>query len=202
MKLLVDCSMGSGTRIAAAPLIGGQLLTPLTRYSRWSETWAVDNGAFSGFDPKKFAALLARQSDLSGCLWVVAPDVVGSARRTLELFWRRRTWIPKRFPVALAAQDGIEDLDLPWDQFRCLFIGGSTDFKYSKTVRDLIVVAKILGKLVHAGRVNTPGRWDYFESLGVDTCDGSGLSRYDHMSEKIIAAKQAPTLFGDEQVTA
>lgn len=32
--------------------------------------------------------------------------------------------------------------------------------------------------------------------------DWSGLSRYDHMSEKIIAAKQTPMLFGDEQVTA
>lgn len=199
MKLLADCSRASGTRLAAATLIGGQLLTPLTRYARWSDVWAVDNGAFSGFQPDRFRALLARESKSSGCLWVVAPDVVGSARRTLELFWRRRNWIPKHMPVALAAQDGIEDLDLPWDQFRCLFIGGSTEFKTSKTVRDLIVVAKILGKLVHAGRVNTPSRWDYFESLGVDTCDGSGLSRYDHMSRKIVDDKATPKLFADAE---
>ena len=58
--------------------------------------------------------------------WVTLPDVVGDAERTLCLFekWRDKVCLPRSF----VAQDGSEDLELPWDCFSCLFIGGTTEW--------------------------------------------------------------------------
>jgi hypothetical protein len=200
MKLLADCGENANARAIGGELIGGQLLTPLTGYSRWSETWAIDNGAYTRFDHARFKALLDREQDSPGCLWVAIPDVVGNARRTLELFSRRHLWVTARWPVALVAQDGLEDLDVPWDGIACLFVGGTTEWKNSRAVVDLIKTAKTLGKLVHIGRVNTPARWKAFESLGADTCDGSGLVRYDHMMQKVVRGQfdEQPLLEGQE----
>ena len=106
----------------------GQLLTPLTRYRlrEPSLPWAIDNGAFSSFDAKTFGALLDRESHRAErCLFVTVPDVVGSARRTLEVFER---WAPRLngWRLALACQDGQESLPIPWDEIAAVFIGGST----------------------------------------------------------------------------
>lgn len=73
----------------------GQLLTPLTRYRLRDPNapWAIDNGGFSQFDQEAFLALLAREDHhKERCLFVTAPDVVASARRTLEIFdrWKDR----------------------------------------------------------------------------------------------------------------
>lgn len=161
----------------------GQLLTPLTRYRLRdaSRPWAIDNGGFKRLDIAAFDALLAREAHhKADCLFVCAPDIVGSAQRTLELFER---WLPKLegWPVALVCQDGQEALPIPWDDIAAVFIGGSTNWKCSPHVEQIIRTAKILGKWVHAGRVNDPQRWLHFERLEVDSCDGTGLARYSHM---------------------
>lgn len=161
----------------------GQLLTPLTRYRLRdaSRPWAIDNGGFKRLDIAAFDALLAREAHhKADCLFVCAPDIVGSAQRTLELFER---WLPKLegWPVALVCQDGQECLPIPWDNIAAVFIGGSTNWKCSNHVEQIIRTAKILGKWVHAGRVNDPQRWLHFERLEVDSCDGTGLARYSHM---------------------
>jgi hypothetical protein len=44
-------------------------------------------------------------------------------------------------------------------------------------------------------RVNGPGRFEWFEELGADSMDGSGLARYSHMREAIWKAYNEPTLF-------
>lgn len=171
MKFLIDTSSKRMPVFMKSPLVLGQLLTPLTRYKNHGHTFAIDNGAFSGLDAKAFAALLEReQSNKDRCLFVVVPDVVGSARRTLELFERRRMWI-NGWPIALVAQDGQEDLPVPWDEFGCLFVGGGDPWKESKSSRDLVRTAKALGKHVHVGRVNTWPRYKLFRDLGADTCD-------------------------------
>lgn len=167
----------------------GQLLTPLTRYHRRDKAlpWAIDNGGFSEFNEEAFLALLEREAaDRAGCLFVAAPDVVASARRTLEIFER---WVGRLagWPVALVCQDGQESLPIPWDAIAAVFIGGSTQWKCSEAVVQIIRAAKILGKHVHIGRVNQPGRFLHFEELGADTVDGTGLARYTHMREAIAA---------------
>lgn len=174
-----------------------QLLTPLTRYlaQRPEQHFAVDNGAFSGFDGPGFERLLARHWERRElCRFVACPDVVGSARRTLEAFdhWRGRL---EGWRLALVAQDGLESLPIPWSQIDAVFIGGSTAWKLGKDAADVIRTAKICGKWVHAGRVNTPGRFEYFDELGVDSIDGTGLSRYSWMRREIYRAVHEPGLF-------
>lgn len=174
-----------------------QLLTPLTRYRRQNEGshFAIDNGAFSGFDSSSFCSLLKREEDnLSLCRWVAVPDVVGSALRTIEVF---RRWEPKlrKWPLAFVAQDGQEALPIPWDEIKCVFIGGSTEFKISKEAIQIIRTAQALNKWVHVGRVNTPGRFEHFEKLRVDSIDGTGLSRYTWMRKAIYERYSEPRLF-------
>jgi hypothetical protein len=165
----------------------GQLLTPLTRYRLRdpNRPWAIDNGAFAGFEERSFMALLDRESHhRENCLFVTVPDVVGSARRTLEVFER---WAPRLagWKLALACQDGQEHLPIPWDAIAAVFIGGSTEWKCSDVAAHIVKAAKLLGKHVHAGRVNEPGRWKHFEEIGADTADGTGIARYSHMRERI-----------------
>ena len=63
MKFLIDKSPKDvGRKMALHPdLVAGQLLTPLTRYSNAGGVFAIDNGAFSGFPAREFAALLTRE---------------------------------------------------------------------------------------------------------------------------------------------
>jgi hypothetical protein len=122
------------------------------------------------------------------------PDVVASARRTLEVFDHWSTKLLGGWPLALVAQDGQENLPIPWNQIEAIFIGGSTKFKLSTSAADICRAGKAIGKWVHAGRVNVPARFEYFESLGVDSIDGTGLSRYSHMRERIYREVMQPNL--------
>ena len=164
----------------------GQLITSSKRPLRDpSKPWAIDNRAFVGFEVKAFTALLARyEQHRDTCLFVTVPDVVGSARRTLEVFehWRQKL---ARWRLALACQDGQEHLPIPWGAIDAVFIGGSTNWKGSLAAVHIIQAAQLLGKHVHVGRVNGPERWKYFEALGVDSVDGSGIARYSHMRNAI-----------------
>jgi hypothetical protein len=186
---LDECAVEIGCEV-------GQLLTPLTRYRlRDSERpWAIDNGGFSGLDIKAFMALLEREAHHKDrCLFVTAPDIVGSARRTLEIFerWKDRL---AGWKVALVCQDGQEDLPLPWDDIAAVFIGGSTKWKCSDHAIHIVKAAKALDKWVHAGRVNDPARFQHFVEAGADSCDGSGLARYTHMREAIKNRNNQPRL--------
>jgi len=181
-----------------------QLLTPLTRFTRQhpEAMFAIDNGAFAGFNPQGFRSLLEREAGaMHLCRFVTVPDVVGSARRTLEAFSHWRGQLPG-WPLALAAQDGIEDLEIPWCFIKAVFVGGSTDWKLGNHAKAVIACAKVMGKWVHVGRVNTPGRFEYFEDLGADSIDGTGLSRYSWMRQRIYEASRAPRLFDNAETVA
>ncbi len=187
MLVLLDTSEDLAVCASELGCDVGQLLTPLTRFTLQypAMPWAIDNGAFAGFEEKSFLSLLQREEHHKvRCLFVAAPDVVGSARRTLECFegWRGRlaTW-----PTALVIQDGQQDLPIPWNDIAAVFIGGTTQFKISDHASHCIKAAKILGKWAHVGRVNDPARFEHFEELGADSIDGTGLSRYSHMREAI-----------------
>jgi hypothetical protein len=175
-----------------------QLLTPLTRFRRQQSNahFAIDNGAFSGFRTDEFLALLEREKQSKHlCRFVCAPDVVGSARRTLEVFehWKHRAELAG-WKLALVAQDGQEDLTIPWKQIDAIFIGGTDKFKLGIHAANIIRAGKAIGKWVHAGRVNTPARFEYFEKLGADSIDGSGLARFSWMRERIHAMAIQPNL--------
>ena len=165
--------------------VGGQLLTPLSRYLPWPGSFAIDNGAFSSCDVPKFRAFVRGLEPVKcRCSWLAVPDVVGSARRTLEVF-RMLAFDFHGWPLALVCQDGAQHQEIPWDRIAGVFIGGSTEWKMSQHAGHIIKAAQLLGKHTHVGRVNTPERFAHFDGLGVETCDGSGASRYDWMLDKI-----------------
>jgi len=187
---LVQCAAEFGCPV-------GQLLTPLTRFRLRNPDlpWAIDNGAYAGFDQPAFHGLLERESHRrEHCLFVAVPDVVGSARRTLEVFDH---WAPRLegWKLALVCQDGQEHLPIPWGGIAAVFIGGGTNWKCSAAAVQIIQAAKLLGKHVHVGRVNHPARWKHFENLGVDTVDGSGIAQYSHMREAIAGRHQQESMF-------
>lgn len=176
---LDQCSVEIGCEVE-------QLLTPLTRYRlrRPNAKFAIDNGAFSGFNERAFNSLLKREYERrSQCLFVCAPDVVGSFDKTLTLFheWKDKL---KDWPIAFVLQDGLQISQVPWDDIAAVFVGGTNKFKGSVVVWECLKAAKTLSKWVHIGRVNNPNRYNYFHGVA-DSCDGTGLSRYTHMRQAI-----------------
>jgi len=203
MKFLIDKSPKDVERkLELHPaIVAGQLLTPLTRYKNAKKKYAIDNGAYSGFDHKAFMSLLEREKESKElCLFVTVPDIVGSARRTLEI-WKYRHSIVKHWPLALVMQDGMEDMEIPWDDLAAVFIGGCDPWKDSKAAVDIVKTAKTLQKHSHVGRVNTLKRYKLFAEAGADTCDGSGVAMYDHMLDDIakgLARNPEPTFWDSE----
>lgn len=194
MKFLIDTSPKQmREKFASLEIVRGQLQTPLTSYANWEGEWACDNGAFSQsevFDPVKWLQFLGRRKAfVTECLWIAIPDVVGNARRTLEVFdfWDSR--IDSEWPRALVAQDGLEDLSIDWNRIDCIFIGGTNAFKDSESAYDIVRAAKCVGTMVHVGRVNAFSRYRKFAELGADTCDGTGIVKYDHMLENLLKQK-------------
>jgi hypothetical protein len=143
--------------------------------------FACDNGRYGkgwpGYD--KWMEWLGRftAEERSRCLFATAPDVVGDWDATLA---ESLPWLPKiralGFKAALVGQDGMTVDATPWDEFDVLFVGGSTEWKLSAAVRELIVAAKQHGKAVHVGRVNSGKRFNLFAGLGVDSVDGTYLA--------------------------
>lgn len=204
MIALLDTSHDLETASAELGCPVEQLFSPGNGFLPQNDTvkFGVDNYSFNRFDAVAFERKLERLSEFRDrCRFVAAPDVVvigphgpiGDARRTLEVF---EHWYPRLcdWPVALVAQDGQESLPIPWDLIQAVFIGGSTQWKLSHHAAAIIKAAKALDKWAHVGRVNTPGRFEHFEKLGADSIDGTGLSRYTWMRERIWQAYNKPTL--------
>lgn len=168
-----------------------QLRTPLTAYALSGCPYGLDNGCFSEFQELAWFRMLEEAREYQP-LFVCLPDIVGDARRTLELF-DQFTQATKGLPRALVLQDGIGAFNIPWDEIDAVFIGGSDSFKISDEAINAAKAAKILNKWVHVGRVNTALRVQNWMGLG-DSLDGSGISRYDHMLEDVINA-----INGDER---
>jgi len=160
-----------------------QLRTPLTSYRLAGTPYGLDNGAFTNFDRNAWLRLV-EDAKLHTPLFVCAPDVVGDARRTLEIFFHYKKTLTG-LPIALVLQDGIGQIGIPWEDIAAVFIGGSDQFKVSSEARAAAKAAKMLGKWVHVGRVNTAQRVNQW--LGIaDSIDGSGISRYDHMLRDVV----------------
>jgi hypothetical protein len=161
-----------------------QLRTPLTAYKLSDRPYGLDNGCFSTFREVAWLRLLG-EARKKKPLFVCLPDVVGDARRTLELFQHFEE-ATKGLPRALVLQDGIGELDIPWMDIDAVFIGGSDAFKTSLEAINAAKTANMMGKWVHVGRVNTVDRVRNWLGLA-NSIDGSGISRYDHMLSSVIA---------------
>jgi hypothetical protein len=180
MRFLLDANPPDVHRLVAEhpSFVAGQLICPAHSRSNWGGAFAMDNSAYTKFDADAFLRLQRRNVDSRGrCVFATCPDVVGNMRRTLELF-RHRDRFSAGFDLCLVVQNGAEDMDIPWAQTPALFVGGVDPWKESAACRDIIKTAKAFGLHVHCGRVNQIARFEYMADLGVDTCDGSGVSRF------------------------
>jgi hypothetical protein len=145
------------------------------------QPWAADNGRFTqpqNYSDAKYLAWLDRMPR-EGCLFATAPDVVGDAAATLTMSAPMFAPIcALGYKVALVAQDGLESMPVPWDEFDCLFVGGTTEWKLSEAAFALAAEAKRRGKWTHMGRVNSWQRFRAASAAGFDSADGTVL-RFD-----------------------
>lgn len=209
MLLLLSGATRDVMRLREHPNIG-VLTSPRRAESpdyikRTGLSWGMDNDAFSdgGFKPDKFMDRLYQLRDVPGCLFVCLPDAVGDAATTITKFFEWSAWVKYLgYPVALVGQDGLEDLTIPWSMFDAFFIGGSTQWKLSKTAASIVAEAKKLGKWVHMGRVNSVPRIRYAQRIGCDSVDGSGYSInqshiYRHLPAFETTQHALPGIFSD-----
>ena len=141
--------------------------------------WGADNDCYSGFNEIKYTKMIERLPRIETLKYVTLPDVVGNHDKTTNLF---DIWYEKlkneQLPLAFVLQDGCSTMDIPFDKIKAIFIGGTTEYKLSKEVRDIVSVAKDKNKWVHMGRVNSMKRIKYASSIGVNSFDGTSFSMF------------------------
>ena len=180
----------TGTRrnMDAIHLQGARVLVGPDQLSRFSGripplAWAIDNGAWGcyqrgmPFDAAAFGLVLERWGH--GADWIVAPDIVAGGLESLAL---SLSWLPRLARLAttlIAVQDGMRPEDLrPHIGGRVgIFVGGSTAWKW-RTLPGWAALARSRGAHLHVGRVNSAKAIRACASLGVNSCDGTSMSRY------------------------
>jgi hypothetical protein len=126
-------------------------------------------------------------------LWVVVPDVVADAAETYRWF----QWLAPSMsdlPLAFVVQDGAGDVGLPWDapNLRCLFLGGSDEYKLSTEMAQIAVAGKERGLWIHGGRCNSFRRVRHFAAIGCDSFDGTGASKWPSKVQEYLEWASAP----------
>lgn len=188
----------------------GHLYSPNHQRGPWSWLpYAMDNGAFTcwnqkenTFDWKKWKPLeddwrrLLLWADCSGQepMWAIVPDVPGQKDPTLEQ-WSKHAKIVHGFgwPAALAVQDGMTKADVhaldPVPDV--IAVGGTTEWKWDKVA----YWARFFPR-VHVLRCNRPGKLEWLEEIGIESCDGTGWNRGDRKQteglEKWARSKGTP----------
>jgi hypothetical protein len=155
----------------------GWMMSPSTRFFEPREwlPYAIDNGKFSIKDWSEdcFFDLLDRcQFSRYKPDWVAVPDEVGNREKTLWL-WNQYEHRVRMYGwrMAFVVQDGMTPNDVP-DSADIVFIGGTTKWKW----RNVALFCATFPR-VHVGRVNWWDKLEYCESVGAESCDGSGFFR-------------------------
>lgn len=150
--------------------------------------WFLDNGVYSAWDndrdwyPEPWAEALmnCREKMPRDPDFVVLPDALGDAEKTLA---RSRRLADNVFPDwtrAFAVQDGMSvtfALDAA-DELDCgyLFIGGTAEWK-RRTAEDFIGPAHNAGLRVHIARPSLPGGIMWARDIGADSIDTTSIVR-------------------------
>ncbi len=161
----------------------GAILTPSSGNRVPEEGyWAADSGIFGNSyvgDEAYMDWLEERVEFADRCLFATAPDVPFNAFATISHSYPYLDRIRRLgYPVALVAQDHLEFCDWwRWEDFDCLFIGGSTAWKLSPAAAVLARAACAAGLWVHVGRVNSFKRLRYAAAaMDADSADGTLLA--------------------------
>jgi hypothetical protein len=172
------------------------------------QLWAADTGCFRDPGSFNFARYLiwlnelAANGDAERCLFATAEDRVGNAALTLELSWPQFAYIQEiGYEVALVAQDGLENERVPWEEFECLFIGGTNAWRKTEAPYRLAQEAREQGKWLHMGRVNSLKAMRRAEQYGCDSVDGTFLkfapdTNLPRMQKWFDELHRAPSVWG------
>jgi len=140
--------------------------------------FACDNGRFAA--PERWQAgdwlewLAGLRRYRTNCVFAVAPDVLADAQATLALSLPYLPTIQQLgFKAAFVSQDGATSDLIPWEDFDCLFVGGTDDWKLSEASYALVARARRLGKWTHMGRVNSLRRLRACAISHFDSADGT-----------------------------
>jgi hypothetical protein len=161
-----------GYMAAKWPGCVGHLYSPGGQRGPWDfMPYALDNGAFAGFDHDEWLALLHWSLRFGQRpLWAVVPDVVANHALTLQLWHRHASEVRARgLRPAFACQDGA-DFDSVPDDDCMLFLGGTTAWKEAA----IGPWCKRFPGRVHVGRVNTWDRLVRCWRAGAVSVDGTG----------------------------
>lgn len=160
----------------------GCIVTPAEgRLPPAGAAWCADNGKFGKGYPgdDRFLAWLARLGGRAeSCAFAVVPDAPFDAAGTLALYPRLAPAVRELgYRAALAGQNGMEDMAVPWDDVDVVCLGGDTAWKTGLGGAELARQARAHGKPVHMLRVNSYKRASYAAGLGCVSADGTHLAR-------------------------
>lgn len=177
------------------------IISPATRLTHQGVRYALDNGAWSAFasgtpwDAAAFRAALRLVGPRAD--WVALPDIVEGGQASFEL---SMAWIQEVLDYTqvalLPVQDGMgQELVRRILGSRVgVFVGGSTAFK-EQTMAMWAAMARASGAWCHVGRVNSRRRVCLCAAAGVDSFDGSSVSRYASTLPLLDDARRQPDLF-------
>lgn len=163
--------------------------------------YALDNGAWTAhqkgeaFDVGAFEKAVAWGGH--GADFLIVPDIVCGGLDSLAF---SMSWIPRLSgvcPLLLAVQDGIEPdnvRDIVGPELG-IAVGGSTEWK-EQTIPKWGKLASETGAYLHVLRVNTCRRIDICRDSGVDSFDGSSVTRFVVNLPRLDGARRQLSLFG------
>lgn len=179
----------------------GHLYSPGAQCGPWPWfPYSLDNGVFAlwepasnSFDENAWASVGVAQwrQLLFWCAaaplkprWAIVPDRPGDWAATLTK-WRRYAPELKAagIPLAVAVQDGAtaDDVRRLDPQPAVIAVGGSTEWKWATAAQWILDFPR-----VHVLRCNSPERLHLLESLGCESCDGTGWNRGDRKQTRGI----------------
>lgn len=164
----------------------GHLFSPGAERGPWPWfPYALDNGAYQAWDMDTNTwdeskwdlnawrrMIFWAQTQAQKPMWAIVADWIGDGKRTIERWHAFKDEVP--FPRALAVQDGMTSEDAKALNPDVICVGGTTEWKWATVEMWTREFPR-----VHVLRVNSPTRLDYLESLGVESCDGTGWNRGD-----------------------
>lgn len=176
-------------------------------------TWAADNGCYTAgerFSPERWLAWLDNNEQYwPSCLFAVLPDVPFDAAATWE---RGRQYIgelrSRGLRPALAIQEGIEHIGVPWSEIGAVFIAGRDHrFKQSQVCRRIVLAARGRDMPAHYARANSGKAIQAAFDMSCTSADGTFLRfapdinwrRMQGWFERMCRHEQADTWGSDER---
>jgi hypothetical protein len=201
---MLGYASNTGTRrnLAALRAAGWHiLLTPDNPTPREGLKHGVDNGAWGDFqknqpfDERRFLALVDQSGEDAD--FVIVPDIVAGGMRSLDF---SLSWLPRLAGgplLLLAVQDGMDVFTVAgvlheWPNLG-IFLGGSTEWKL-RTMYEWGVLAAVMHRHYHIGRVNTARRIRLAAEAGADSFDGTSATMFSCTLPLLESARQCRSL--------